>query len=57
LHIVHVMRRSFDKKNSPKMLWGVCIFFSRKIPKKNIRESRVRFYILNCDFFVFFVEE
>ena len=33
LHIVHVMRRSFDKKNSPKMLW-VCIFFSRKIPKK-----------------------
>ena len=34
LHIVHVMRRSFDKKNSPKMLWGVYFFFSKNSEKK-----------------------
>jgi len=38
------------------MLWGVYFFFSKNFRKKN-RESRVRFYILNCDFFVFFIEE
>jgi len=52
LHIVHVMRRSFDKKNSPKMLWGV-FFFRKKFRKKKFVKAECVLYFKLRFFCVF----
>ena len=51
LHIVHVMRRSFDTKNSPKMLWGV--FFSENNSEKKIVKAECVLYLKLRFFCVF----
>ena len=51
LHIVHVMRRSFDTKNSPKMLWGV--FFSENNSEKKIVKAECVLYFKLRFFCVF----